>query len=96
LRQIEVNCKLTLTRVDEMVKDLETVSEEKLKIIGKSRELQNMLNEPTYNLQMIHDKVSEILDYSNLKSLTRSVVTGQPDRTVNIQRVESGGRVVTA
>jgi hypothetical protein len=82
--------------VDEMVKDLETVSEEKLKIIGKSRELQNMLNEPTYNLQMIHDKVSEILDYSNLKSLTRSVVTGQPDRTVNIQRVESGGRVVTA
>jgi hypothetical protein len=96
LRQIEVNCKLTLTRVDEMVKDLETVSEEKLKIIGKSRELQNMLNEPTYNLQMIHDKVSEILDYSNLKSLTRSVVTGQPDRTVNIQLVESGGRVVTA
>jgi hypothetical protein len=55
--------RITFQRVEEMAVELEQLTEEKLKILGKSRELREMLvrgNSPVD----IQDKVSEILDYS--------------------------------
>jgi hypothetical protein len=54
-----------------------------------------MLTEPTFSIQMIQDKVGEILENYAQKPLSRSSVTIKSDRGVNVQRIESGGRVVT-
>lgn len=68
LRQAEDNCRLIKQRMDDMTRDFDHINEERLKVLGKSRELLDLLNDPSAPHQLLIDKICEILDYSRQKT----------------------------